>query len=247
MKKSLIITMSFALFGFAGLATAQEKGEKGCDHRAKMLEKFDTNKDGELSEEEKKAFREKMGKKGENGKRKCHEGCEEMKKKLLEKYDADGDGKLSDEEKKTARAAWDEKRKGMEEKMSKMRKDFIEKHDTDGDGELSDDEKAAMKEKYKAAHEEFKAEMLEKYDADGDGELSEDERKEARAAEKQEILEMFDEDGSGELEGEERGKAGEWMMENRPFHLMHHMKHRHGGCHKGDKKPDGEKKEPAAE
>jgi hypothetical protein len=57
------------------------------------------------------------------------------------------------------------------------------------------------------------------------------------------MVDLFDEDGSGELEGEERKKAGEWMMENRPFRLMHYLKGKHGNkgdCKKGEKK---EKKE----
>ena len=89
----------------------------------------------------------------------------------------------------------------------------------------------------------FKAEMLTKYDADGDGKLSDDERKTAHETEKQELLEKYDADGNGELEGEERKQAGEWMRENRPFHLMHHGQHKRG--HKGckGKKRDGEKRD----
>ncbi len=97
-----------------------------------------------------------------------------------------------------------------------------------------------MKKTFEQAHELFKAEMLTKYDSDGNGELSEAEREEAREAEKQDMVDRFDEDGSGELEGEERKKAGDWMLQNRPFRLMHHLKGKHG-CKKGDKK-DGERK-----
>ena len=48
-----------------------------------MKKKLDTDGDGEVSDEEKKAFR------GKRGKRRCHKGGVGMKKRLLKKYDVD--------------------------------------------------------------------------------------------------------------------------------------------------------------
>ena len=129
---------------------------------------------------------------------------------------------------------------GHERKGGDFRKKMMEKYDTDGDGKLSDDEKDAMKKAYKASHEAFKAEMIKEYDNDGDGELSDDERKEARESEKQNVLDMFDKDGNGELNGAEREKAGEWMLENRPFRLMHLLRGERGGKRGGPRMRRGE-------
>ena len=86
MNKSLIITMSLALFGFTGFAMAEPEGERS-DFRKKMMEKFDADKDGELSDDERKAAREAWSKHhGEHGKGGCHKGGEEMRKKILEKF-----------------------------------------------------------------------------------------------------------------------------------------------------------------
>ena len=102
-----------------------------------MLEKFDADKDGKLSDEERKAAREAMkdahGQRGDKGPRGPRpegaaegrpEGCPgnaegrpgrpgprfnpEQRKEMLEKFDADKDGKLSEEERKAAREAMKE-------------------------------------------------------------------------------------------------------------------------------------------
>lgn len=73
-----------ALLGSAAFATAQDK-PKRPPHPPEVLEKFDTDKDGKLSKEEREAMRA------------------EREKEMLEKYDADKDGKLSDEEKAVAK------------------------------------------------------------------------------------------------------------------------------------------------
>ena len=84
--------------------------------RKQMLEKFDADKDGKLSDEERKAAREDFmknrpqrpqmpgqpGAQGPQGPRGPHMN-QEMRKQMLEKFDADKDGKLSDEERKAAR------------------------------------------------------------------------------------------------------------------------------------------------
>ena len=97
-------------------------GRHGCKHawagklKKKMMEKFDADGDGELSDDEKKAMRNHI-----------KTQWEAKRAEKLKLYDADGDGELSKEERKTAHAA--EKRK------------WVQKYDTDGDGELSPEEK----------------------------------------------------------------------------------------------------------
>ena len=102
-----IATAGIGAYAEEGKAAAPEKkcpatGE--CEaRRAKMLEKFDANKDGKLDDAEKAAM------KAECEKRKA--GMEARKAKMLEKFDTNKDGKLDDAEKAAAKAAH-EKMKG---------------------------------------------------------------------------------------------------------------------------------------
>ncbi len=93
MKKSLLI----ALFAAMPLMAQDFPQKPECapqlteEQKAEMLAKFDADKDGQLSDEERKAARDA---------RKA-----ERKDKFMEKFDADKDGQLSDEERKAARDA----------------------------------------------------------------------------------------------------------------------------------------------
>ncbi len=124
----------------------------------KVLEKFDKDGDGTLSDEEMAAAKQAR---------------EERIRALLAEYDRDGDGQLSDEEKAVAKVdmRWDGRR--IPEK-------FLAKFDKDGDGQLSDEEMTAAKEAIRAKMEERRKEMLAKFDKDGDGQLSQEERDAAR-------------------------------------------------------------------
>jgi hypothetical protein len=84
-----------------------------------LVKEFDTDKDGKLSDDEKKAMHDAM-----------QARMEARRKEMLAKYDADGDGKLSAEETEKARAD--------------RQAELLKKYDTDGDGKLSDEEKAKM-------------------------------------------------------------------------------------------------------
>lgn len=72
--------------------------------QAAILEKYDIDGDGKLSREERRAVRDA-----------AHDAC-------IEKYDTDGNGELSGEERDAIKA------------------DFIKRYDTDGDNVLSKDE-----------------------------------------------------------------------------------------------------------
>jgi len=89
-----------------------------ADFHKKMLEKYDADKDGQLSDAEKEAMKTDMEKRRAEGKNcpgvrddrnpKAPHGerpnREEMREKMLEKYDADKDGQLSDAEKEAMKA-----------------------------------------------------------------------------------------------------------------------------------------------
>jgi hypothetical protein len=114
MKTKQLLTLA-ALLGTCGFASAQEKPKRPDRPQrevpAAILEKFDADKDGKLSPDERKAM------------------MAEREAAMLAKYDADKDGKLSPEERKT-----------MREEMEARRKALLEKYDADKDGKLSPEE-----------------------------------------------------------------------------------------------------------
>ena len=72
--------------------------QKGPSQR--MIEKYDVDKDGKLSDEEKVAARESMKTEG------CPGGQGGVNhQQIIEHFDTDGDGKLSEEEREAAGAA----------------------------------------------------------------------------------------------------------------------------------------------
>ena len=98
-----------ALIGTTVFAAAQDEKPKregrGGGVPPEVLEKFDADKDGKLSKEERqaaRAAREKEFDKDGDGKLSEEERKgmqEDGRKKLIARFDKDGDGKLSDEEK----------------------------------------------------------------------------------------------------------------------------------------------------
>lgn len=105
-------------------AKKQQEKRYGHFHR-KVMEKFDANGDGQLSEEERRSARQKMMKHHKkrlddtvekfrtpensdaldqmNHDQKKEFVRDQMRKKMLEKYDSNGDGKLDDAEKRKLR------------------------------------------------------------------------------------------------------------------------------------------------
>lgn len=96
-----------ALIGATTLAGAQEKPKRGGGPvPPEILEKFDADKDGKLSKEEReaaRAAREKEFDKDGDGKLNDEERKalqQDNRKRFIARFDKDGDGKLSDEERK---------------------------------------------------------------------------------------------------------------------------------------------------
>ncbi len=91
MKKTNLIALG-ALIGTCSFAAAQDADTPKKGNRpqrevpAEILAKFDTDKDGKLSADERKAM------------------MEARQAEILKQYDKDGDGKLSDDEKATMKA-----------------------------------------------------------------------------------------------------------------------------------------------
>ncbi len=116
MKKTKLIALG-ALIGTCSFSLAEDAaGSKKANRPqrevpAAILEKFDTDKDGKLSPDERKAM------------------MEARQAEMLKKFDKDGDGKLSDDEKATMKAEREAKHAAL-----------LAKYDADKNGKLSPDE-----------------------------------------------------------------------------------------------------------
>jgi Ca2+-binding EF-hand superfamily protein len=152
MKRKLIIGSLIAALAVPAITAVAKDGPSKGHHGAKMFERLDTNKDGEISFEEmtvKSSERfEKLDKDG-NG----TISVEEMtvrKKEFFDKLDADGSGTISQEEAKAFR-----EKKG-ERKKERHATRIMERFDADKDGKIS--------------REEYQSVVMERFDnADTDG------------------------------------------------------------------------------
>ena len=143
--------------------------EKKAEMKAKFMEKFDADKDGQLSDAEKEAAKAEM-------KAKFEARRAEMKAKFMEKFDADKDGQLSDAEKEAAKAQFQKRGpKGPRCGKKGPRRPHGPRP------QLSEEQKAEMKAKFEARRAEMKAKFMEKFDADKDGQLSDAEKEAAKA------------------------------------------------------------------
>lgn len=93
-------------------AQDQAPGQAGNQgERQRLLQRFDTNGDGQLDETERQA-------------------AQQARQKMITKFDANGDGQLDDGERQVARQARQQRRQRM-----------LQHFDTDGDGQLNDAER----------------------------------------------------------------------------------------------------------
>ena len=104
--------------------TSEDSAADPCDfesRRAEFLATYDTDGDGSLSREEKRAAREAK------------------RERFFERFDANADGSIDDAEREEARAARQERREARRARI-------VQCFDTDGDGELSETEREAVRE-----------------------------------------------------------------------------------------------------
>ncbi|HYG75951.1 MAG TPA: EF-hand domain-containing protein [Planctomycetota bacterium] len=94
----------------------REGGNPEKEHRKheEMLKRFDKDGDGKLSEEEKRAAMEAMGKHREGGEA-------NHKAEIIKRFDKDGDGTLNEEEKRAAMEAMG-RHKGEAKREAKRQK-----------------------------------------------------------------------------------------------------------------------------
>ena len=168
-KTSQISLLAIASFMLLPMANAENygKSKEACEARkAAYLERiapYDSNGDGELSDEEKISLKKERFETADldkNGgltfeemlqfhEQKKAEREAMMVEKHFSKMDEDGDGVASFEEfSEGSKMASQHKKKRLKKSRSfkkQMHKHVLEQFDADGDGELSDDEKLALK------------------------------------------------------------------------------------------------------
>ncbi len=118
---TLILILSFTTFAAADPKNPQQTFPK--PNKRALLEKFDVNGDGKLSQEEREAAKS---------------AAQQTRAAIIAKYDKDGDGKLNAQEREAAKSA-----------AQQTRAAIIAKYDKDGDGKLNAQEREAAKEEFK--------------------------------------------------------------------------------------------------
>lgn len=112
----------------SSIAAGDERGK----HLGELVAKFDKDKDGKLSDEEKAAAKEAMKAQAD----------EWLKKRFTKEADKNGDGKLDDAEK----AALDDMLAKHHAKVAEIKAKIVKKFDANGDGKLDDGERAKLRE-----------------------------------------------------------------------------------------------------
>lgn len=155
MKNTLIAALIVALPTLAqeqpappshwGAAGAMPTPGKRADMHARMLQKFDADKDGKLNENEKATMREEMAKHPRRKKNAHHpEGGDfrsnqhQHRARILKKFDLDHDGELNESEQAAMKAEHKRHRVELQQRLK-------DKFDANKDGKLDDTEKAAMR------------------------------------------------------------------------------------------------------
>lgn len=230
--KKLLLAAALGTSALAGVAAAQagtppqrqpgmaraDANNDGIVTREEFLaqveqrfQRLDTNRDGQLSAEERRAGRPER----RAGPRR---GGGDRRAAMMAQYDTDRDGQLSDTERQAAQAA-------MQQRM-------LQRFDTNLDGQLSDAERQAARTAMQAQRANapdgqmrgarggrggtMRAQMLARFDTDKDGQLSDVERQAARTAMQQRMLERYDSNRDGQLSDAERQAARAAMLARRP-------------------------------
>ena len=123
-----------------------ERRRRWARMRREWMKQWDTDGDGQLSDEERRNMRDTLRKR-----------AEEYRKKWTARWDADGDGQISDEERQKMReylrAQWEKRRREMDadgdgdisrEEMRGYWERLRKKYDADGDGVLNPEERRKM-------------------------------------------------------------------------------------------------------
>lgn len=201
------------------LAQAAPQCPRGCSEgrnaaqRARMMERFDSNKDGKLDKSERQAMRKEISGKRNN--------CGMNLKEIVSSADTNRDGKLDESELARVKKAYErlaikkydtnndgvidaQEQLALKPNMARLMKKF----DANKDGKIDATEHAAMQEAQKAKRLEQQKKQLAKLDTNGNGVIDKEEREAFQAAQKAKRkanhLKRFDSNGDGVLDAEEK-------------------------------------------
>ncbi len=141
MKTFLLASTVLAAFTLTASVHAEGDKAKRPHHPLPkaMLEKFDTDGDGKLSDAEREAAQDEM-----------EAMRAKMRERMLAEFDKDGDGELNEAEREAAKKAWKDKHG---DEPGPIRERILKKFDKDGDGKLNEKEREAAKEAMKEHRE----------------------------------------------------------------------------------------------
>jgi Ca2+-binding EF-hand superfamily protein len=166
---------------------------------ARVIERFDADGSGDLSEEERAALVDEFGDPAERF------------ELLVSLYDTDASGALEASELDVVKA-------DLEARCESRREAVLERFDANGDGTLDADEREAAHDALRERFAERHAARVERFDRNGDGQLGPLERRRAggvirdRLADRREaIADEFDADQNGELDEAEREALAEHL------------------------------------
>jgi Ca2+-binding EF-hand superfamily protein len=163
--RQVFAIMAAGLLAGAVAVVADEGGPGGDRHgwdRGAVLEKYDTNKNGQLDPDEKAALERDR---------------EARREEFIKRFDTDGDGKLSEAEKEAAREQYPDMGRGGHGRHGReMHQRMLEKYDANKNGQLDPEEREVARRDREAR----RAEIMKRFDTDGDGKLSESEREAMR-------------------------------------------------------------------
>ncbi|MCK5685096.1 EF-hand domain-containing protein [bacterium] len=191
------------------LDALRQRIDQNTELKTRLIEKFDADSDGALSDSElsgllsrRKSGGKKGKKSGESGNASGNRaGFKVSREKMMGKFDTDGDGVMSDTEKEAAKAERMAQRKEkMQDRMTsdpEFKEKMLTKFDTDGSGVISDEEMNSqmlnrLKKSEPGNRGQKRKDNLSKYDIDGDGVLNEAERAAMQADRQTDIQSRID-------------------------------------------------------
>ena len=183
--------------GAISLAAAASR-PAAFDWRQRMTRQWDTDGDGQVSDEERQAAMEAMRR--------------QRTQRMDAMYDTDGDGTLSDAEREAMQADRRQQAAGIRQFGQEWQ---LKLFDSDGDGQLSDQEQAASRQFSGQVGQVFRDLRRQSTDTDGDGQVSEAERQAEQGRMRQMAVILMtraagamDADGDGQVSPEERRQFG---------------------------------------
>ncbi len=124
----------------------ERRGGAGPDVRKRMLEEYDTDRNGRLDDAEREALRAAMAQRQRSA-----PGLD--RRELAKRFDKDGDGRLNDEERQAAMqsgfgGAAGQARQGSAMLRPADRAEIMKRFDKDNDGQLSEAERSAARDAF---------------------------------------------------------------------------------------------------